>query len=80
MRFFNQPILNSPYESPSQHWELDEHGIIPGCPMAREGQRSVARDWLVVTWPPGIPAALPSVIPAAPLCHSRNPPLSFPQL
>ena len=26
MRFFNQPILNSPYESPSQHWELDEHG------------------------------------------------------
>ena len=26
MRFFNQPILNSPYESPSQHWELNEHG------------------------------------------------------
>ena len=26
MRFFDQPILNSPYESPSQHWELDEHG------------------------------------------------------
>ena len=26
MRFFNQPILNSPYEYPSQHWQLDEHG------------------------------------------------------
>ncbi|OIO60969.1 MAG: restriction endonuclease [Alphaproteobacteria bacterium CG_4_10_14_0_2_um_filter_63_37] len=24
--FFEQPILNSPYESPSRHWELDEHG------------------------------------------------------
>src|SRR5713101_6852376 len=25
-RFFEQPILNSPYEYPSQYWELDEHG------------------------------------------------------
>ena len=25
-RFFDQPILNSPYEYPSQHWELDETG------------------------------------------------------
>ncbi|MGA0556804.1 BPTD_3080 family restriction endonuclease [Larkinella sp. VNQ87] len=24
--FFDQPILNSPYECPLQHWELDEHG------------------------------------------------------
>ena len=24
--FFNQPILNSPYEYPSRHWELDESG------------------------------------------------------
>ena len=23
-RFFEQPILNSPYEYPSRHWELDE--------------------------------------------------------
>ena len=23
-RFFNEPILNSPYELPTQHWELDE--------------------------------------------------------
>ncbi len=22
--FFDQPILNSPYERPSRHWELDE--------------------------------------------------------
>lgn len=25
-RFFEQPILNSPYESPSRHWELDAEG------------------------------------------------------
>ena len=26
MDFFEQPILNSPYEYPNQHWELDETG------------------------------------------------------
>src|SRR5260370_5480905 len=25
-RFFEQPILNSPYEYPAQHWELDDQG------------------------------------------------------
>ena len=25
-QFFDRPILNSPYECPSQHWELDENG------------------------------------------------------
>jgi type III restriction enzyme len=25
-RFFNQPILNSPYENPVRHWELDDKG------------------------------------------------------
>jgi len=24
--FFERPILNSPYECPKRHWELDEHG------------------------------------------------------
>jgi type III restriction enzyme len=24
--FFDHPILNSPYEDPSRHWELDEVG------------------------------------------------------
>lgn len=24
--FFEKPILNSPYERPSKHWELDEAG------------------------------------------------------
>jgi hypothetical protein len=24
--FFDHPILNSPYEPPARHWELDEHG------------------------------------------------------
>ena len=25
-RFFEKPILNSPYEYPAHHWELDAHG------------------------------------------------------
>ena len=25
-RFFEQPILNSPYEYPSRHWQLDADG------------------------------------------------------
>ena len=25
-RFFEQPVLNSPYEYPARHWELDESG------------------------------------------------------
>ena len=25
-RFFERPILNSPYEYPSRHWELDASG------------------------------------------------------
>ena len=25
-RFFEKPILNSPYEYPTQHWELDDQG------------------------------------------------------
>lgn len=24
--FFNRPILNSPYEYPTRHWELDDNG------------------------------------------------------
>ena len=24
--FFEQPILNSPYEYPARHWELDDSG------------------------------------------------------
>ena len=24
--FFDKPIINSPYEYPSRHWELDEEG------------------------------------------------------
>ena len=24
--FFEKPILNSPYECPTRHWELDAHG------------------------------------------------------
>ncbi len=25
-QFFERPILNSPYEYPARHWELDEQG------------------------------------------------------
>ena len=25
-RFYEQPILNSPYEYPAKHWELDDLG------------------------------------------------------
>ena len=25
--FFEHPILNSPYECPSRHWELDKQGL-----------------------------------------------------
>src|SRR5437763_15266258 len=34
-RFFEQPILNSPYARPGQHWELDSHGM----PTGRIGDR-----------------------------------------
>jgi len=28
-RFFERPILNSPYEYPGRHWALDENGQQP---------------------------------------------------
>jgi len=34
-RFFEQPILNSPYDYPSQHWELDASGQPTGQVLAR---------------------------------------------
>ena len=56
-RFFEKPILNSPYEYPSQHWELDATGqptnkvlpyrrrvaFISAIPTAKK-QRSVQRE------------------------------------
>ncbi|MFM8276934.1 MAG: DEAD/DEAH box helicase family protein, partial [Cyanobium sp.] len=36
-RFFKDPILNSPYERPSRHWELDADGI--PTQREREGRR-----------------------------------------
>ncbi len=35
--FFSHPILNSPYELPARHWELDEHGQPTG--QIVEGRR-----------------------------------------
>src|SRR5688572_11360154 len=33
--FFERPIVNSPYESPHQHWELDESGQPTGSLIDR---------------------------------------------
>jgi hypothetical protein len=54
--FFEKPILNSPYEYPSRHWELDAQGqptqkiiekrrraeFITPIPKKNSGQRSKA--------------------------------------
>ena len=42
-KFFEQPILNSPYEAPSRHWELDAkgqptHPLIAVLDSEREGE------------------------------------------
>ena len=58
MDFFEKPILNSPYEYPSQHWELDEAGqptqsvnyvrrpssLITPVPRAKARRRKSGRD------------------------------------
>jgi type III restriction enzyme len=58
MDFFEKPILNSPYEYPSQHWELDEAGqptqsvndvrrpssLITPVPSAKARRRKSGRD------------------------------------
>ena len=46
--FFDHPILNSPYEYPSRHWELDEYGqptqkIIERRRSASSSRRSRSR-------------------------------------
>ena len=58
MGFFEKPILNSPYEYPNQHWELDEAGqptqsvnevrrpssLITPVPSAKARRRKSGRD------------------------------------
>lgn len=34
--FFDHPILNSPYECPQRHWELDADGQ-PTRPLRKRG-------------------------------------------
>ena len=60
-RFFEQPILNSPYEYPTQHWELDDDGqptqriinkrrrveFITPIPMPRKRKGSVDQQKLI---------------------------------
>src|SRR4051812_25634388 len=38
--FFTRPILNSPYQYPSRHWQLDEHGQPTG--HIAEGRRKAS--------------------------------------
>lgn len=38
-QFFERPIVNSPYEYPRQHWELDETGQPTGV-LADRGPRA----------------------------------------
>ena len=43
-RFFDEPIINSPYEYPARHWELDAEGqptqqIIPTAAAAPSSSR-----------------------------------------
>ena len=39
-RFFERPILNSPYERPSRHWRLDAEG--QPTDMIVDGRREVS--------------------------------------
>ena len=59
--FFEHPILNSPYERPNRHWELDEHGqptqqilpqrrraeFITPIPKPKKRKRSAAQQEIV---------------------------------
>lgn len=59
--FFDHPILNSPYEMPSQHWELDQSGqptqkvlpsrrsvqLITPIPKTKKRKKAVAQDEFV---------------------------------
>ena len=39
--FFERPIVNSPYEYPRQHWELDESGQPTGNLLERRGDEGL---------------------------------------
>jgi len=70
-RFFERPILNSPYACPLRHWELDEHGqptqrivearrsaqFITPIPKPRKSRRAAAQASLVLNEGAGISTA-----------------------
>ena len=41
--FFERPVLNSPYERPSRHWELDDTGQ-PTQPDTSTAPRESAKE------------------------------------
>ena len=44
--FFDHPILNSPYEPPTRHWELDGQGQ-PTHKILETRRRPAHRPWMV---------------------------------
>lgn len=60
-RFFEHPILNSPYEYPKQHWELDDQGqptqkiidqrrkaeFITPIPKPRKRKKEIAQEYII---------------------------------
>ena len=40
-RFFEKPVLNSPYEYPARHWELDDQGQPTQRIIEKRRQRKV---------------------------------------
>ncbi len=72
-RFFERPILNSPYAYPARHWELDAQGqptgdiiearrtaqFITPIPRPKKHKRSAGQERLVsaTVWTSGAPSA-----------------------
>jgi len=69
--FFDHPVLNSPYERPARHWELDEHGqpsqqvleirrradFITPIPKPRKRKESAAQQEIVLDEGKGLTSA-----------------------
>lgn len=58
-RFFDRPILNSPYEYPARHWELDESGHLERITRQwtkgyRREDAEEKKDTMNTYWVPGV--------------------------
>jgi hypothetical protein len=50
--FFDHPILNSPYECPRRHWELDEAGQTPCSSTASNSKPAMRSTTISAAWQP----------------------------